>query len=723
MEKEKVIPTTCSSHCGGACVLKVHVRQGRIIRVETDDGEEPQMRACLRGRAYRQRVYAPDRIIFPMKRTGPRGKGEFQRITWDEALDKVAKELLRVRDTYGPASILYIWGAGDINLVHNTRQFHKVLCRIGGYTRIWGAPSFQGGVFSAQATYGTWRTSNSRDDLLNSRLILLWGWNPANTVCGTNTSWYLAQAKERGARVVAVDPRYTDTAAVLADRWIPIRPGTDTAMLVAMAWVIIRENLQDQAFLDKYTVGFKEFKDYVLGVEDGEPKTPEWAEKITGVPSTTIVKLAREYATTKPAALMAGIAPGRTAYGEQYHRATSTLSAMTGNVGVHGGEPGGKAWEGGSWYPYKMRYGLSYRPGDGSNPLAEVSTKGQVASYVSSGIHYVNLADLILKGKAGGFPVEGKLAFIQTKNYLNQYPNINKIVEALKKLEFIAVIEQFMTSTAKFADILLPTTTFMERNDLDFGVGIPFYGFVNKAIEPVGECKSHLDIARELAQRLGIEDFGQGTEEEQLKREVAESEIPDYEAFKKKGIYKIELAEPYLAFKKQVEDAAKQPFTTPSGKIEIYVKEWADLKNPMIPPVAKYIETPESLNDPLAKKYPLQLITTHFKRRTLSQFDNLPWLRELEDQAIMMSTADAKARSIRDGDLVRVFNDRGELLIPARVTERILPGVVDIPHGAWYDPDEKGRDRGGNPNVLTNGQASPGGAYLYNTCLVEVQKL
>jgi anaerobic dimethyl sulfoxide reductase subunit A len=370
-----------------------------------------------------------------------------------------------------------------------------------------------------------------------------------------------------------------------------------------------------------------------------------------------------------------------------------------------------------------MRYGLSYRPEDGSNPIAQGTTGGQVASYVSSGIHYVNLADLILKGKAGGYPVEAKIAFIQTKNYLNQYPNINKIVEALKKLEFIAVLEQFMTSTAKFADILLPTTTFMERNDLDFGVGIPFYGFVNKAIEPIGECKSHLDIARELAHRLGVEDFGQGTEEEQLKKEVAESEIPDYEAFKKKGIYKIELAEPYLAFKKQVEDAAKHPFTTPSGKIEIYVKEWADLKDPLVPPVAKYIETPESRNDPLAQKYPLQLITTHFKRRTLSQFDNLPWLRELEEQSIMMSTADARARSIQDGDLVRVFNDRGELLIPARVTERILPGVVDIPHGAWYDPDEQGRDRGGNPNVLTNDQASPGGAYLYNTCLVEVQKL
>ena len=258
---EKVILTTCASHCGGTCMLKVHVKEGMITRIETDDGEEPQLRACLRGRAYRQRIYHPERLKFPMKRVGARGEGKFERISWDEALDTVAKELIQVRDTYGPASILYIRGAGDINQLHNNRLFHKLLCRLGGYTRAWGVASYQGGVSAATATYKTWRTGNSRDDLLNSRLIILWGWNPANTICGTNTSWYLAQAKEAGAKMIAIDPRFTDTAAVLADQWIPIVPGTDAAMLVAMAYVIIKENLQDQAFLDKYTVGFERFKD------------------------------------------------------------------------------------------------------------------------------------------------------------------------------------------------------------------------------------------------------------------------------------------------------------------------------------------------------------------------------------------------------------------------------------------------------------------------------
>lgn len=725
---EKKIATTCASHCGGTCVLNAYVKDGVIVRIDTDGGEEPQLRACLKGRSYRHRVYAKDRLKFPMKRVGERGEGKFERIGWDEALDTVARQLKRVRDQYGPAAILLSVGGGDLSQVQNTRQFHKLLCHAGGYTRLWGGPSFQAGIFASIATYGTWRAGNSRDDLVNSRLIILWGWNPAVTNCGTNTNWYLAQAKEAGARIVSVDPRHTDSAAIFADRWIPIRPGTDAAMLIAMSYVIIAENLQDQKFLDTHTVGFDKFKDYVLGSEDKEPKTPTWAEALTGVPAAIIEELAREYARIKPAALMAGIAPGRSAYGEQYHRVASTLAAMTGNVGISGGSAAGRAWESGSWYPYQMTYGVSYRPEDGSNPVEE-SSRGAIAhsgmpTYAStSGIHRVFAGDFIIKGKAGGYPADLKLAFITNTNYLNQYPNINKFKKALNKLEFIVVLEQMMTPTAKYADILLPMTTFMERNDIVFGVGTPFYGFANKVIEPVGECRSHLDIARDLATRLGIDAFEGEDEEELLRKDVAESEIPDYEKFKHKGTHRINPGEPYITFKKQIEDPDKYQFDTPSGKIEIYSQAWADTGNPKMPPVATYIETWESKNDPLAKKYPLQLISSHMKRRTNGQFERIPWLKELEEQAIKISSADARARGINNGEQVRVYNDRGEMLITAQVTERIMPGVVDIPQGAWYDPDVKGTDKGGNPNVLTRDQCSPGGAFPYNTCLVQVEKV
>jgi len=725
-QAEKVVPTVCASHCGGSCLLKVHVKDGVITRIETDDGEEPQLRACLRGRAYRERVYAPDRLKYPMKRVGIRGQGKFERISWDEALDTVAGEVKGVRDTYGPASILAAEHPGDLCPLNNYGLLERLLNMAGGYTAVWGMTSFHAGVWAALVAYGTWFASNTRDDLVNSRLIILWGWDPASTISGTNTCWYLAQAREAGARIVSVDPRHTDTASTFADRWIPIRPGTDAAMLIAMAHVIIKEKLYDENFLATYTVGFDRLREYVLGIEDGAPKTPSWAEEITGVPSSAIEGLAREYAIIKPAALMAGIAPGRTAYGEQYHRAAITLAAMTGNIGIHGGDAASRAWEsivGG--YPYTVDpliAGLERPP----NPVEKgFPSRGPVFDFLlgkQPRVHFSQLADAILKGKAGGYFTDYRLLYVARCNYLNQFPNVNKIAKALQSLEFIVVEEQFMTPTAKFADILLPVNTFMERNDIAFGVGSPFLGGMTKVIEPLGESKSPLQIAAQLADRMGIAGYLDKSDEKILEDRAKRTGVPDYALLKEKGIYRFKLPEPYVAFKRQIEDPANNPFYTPSGKIEIYSQQWADLNMPGLPPIPKYMETWESRNDPLAKRYPIQLITTHFKRRNLSQFENLPRLRELQIQAILIGSEDARARNISDGEMVRVFNDRGEMVIPAKVTERIMPGVVDVPHGAWYDPDEKGVDRGGCANILTNDEYSPSGAFAYNTALVEVEK-
>ncbi|MDP2932082.1 MAG: molybdopterin-dependent oxidoreductase [Chloroflexota bacterium] len=723
--EEQIINTTCSSHCGGTCVLRLHVKGGVITRIETDSGQEPQLRACLRGRAYRQRVYAPDRLLYPLKRTGERGEGKFARISWDEALDTIAREIIRVRDTYGPASMLHIRMGADLAHRHTATRMAQVLALAGGFTETWGVASFQGGVYAETATYGTNYGCNTRDDLVNSRLIIMWGWNPTSTVTGVNTTWYLAQAKEAGARIIAVDPRFTDSAAAFAHQWLPIRPGTDGAMLLAMAYVMLSEKLQDQKFLDTYTVGFERFRDYVTGTDDGVAKTPAWAEAITGVPAAAIVNLARQYATTRPAALIAGIAPGRTAYGEQYHRIAITLAAMTGNIGVHGGDAAARAWEsippfGG--YPYKLRQGH-----DVSNPvnrMVPAPPRGAPPWYRASKVHCNEIADFIERGKAGGYLADCKLVAITNSNYVNAFPNINRIVRAFKskKVEFIFIQEQFLTATARLADIVLPTTTFLERNDIAVGAGLAFYGYAPKAIEPPGETKSQAEIASLLAARLGVK-LTEPKEEEWLRELTRDSEIPDYDRFRKQGIYRLPMSEPHVAFKKQIEDPAANPFPTPSGKIEIYSQQWADLHNPEISPVPKYIETWESRNDPLFARYPLQLITTHFKRRAGAQFENIPWLRELESQSVLINAIDAQARGINDGDTVRVFNDRGETVIRARVTERIMPGVVDIPNGAWYQPDKRGVDRAGCANVLTSDRRSPGGAYAYNTCLVQMQKL
>ena len=732
--EEKIVMTACTSHCGGTCLLKVHVKDGVITRIETDDGEEPQYRACLKGRAYRQRVYAPDRITQPLKRVGDRGEGKFEPISWDEALDTVATEITRVKETYGSASILYVSSGGDLGELTGKALHYRLLCMAGGCSEVWGNHSAEGAIFATVATFGTDDNTNTCDDLLNSRLIILWGCNPAESVMLTNTAWYLSQAREAGIKIVSVDPKYTSTSAHLANEWIPIRPGADAAMLIAMAYMIIKENLQDQYFLDTYTVGFDKFKDYVMGVEDGQPKTPQWAESITGVPATTTENLAREYATTKPAALLTGTSPGRTAFGEQYHRIGATLAAMTGNIGIKGGSSGVNAFgpqiKGNPMaYPFlKLGQGLEPVPNpvELKNPPRKNTfpSWGGNSLFRSGHVHQTEIADAILTGKAGGYPADYKLLYEVNTNYPNQYPNINRCVEALrsKSLEFIVVSEQFITPGAKFADIILPVNTYMERNNITTGPTVGFYGSRNKVIDSVGESKSHLEICNAIANRLGFS-YTDKTEEQWLKQ-IAEGspDIPDYEAFKKAGGHKLKLDEPYVAFKKQIEDPENNPFPTPSGKIEIYCQRIASLNNPLIPPIPKYIEAWESPADTLAQKYPLQLITTHFLRRAHSQYDNIPWLNELMSQAVLMNTADAESRSIKDGDMVKVFNDRGATVLPARVTERIMPGVVDIPEGAWYAPDKNRVDRGGSPNILTRDEHSPAGAYTTNTSLVQIEK-
>ncbi len=726
-EKVQVISTGGCYDCGGRCVLKAHVKNGRIIRVTTDDGEEePQIRACVRGRALRKLIYDPKRLKYPMKRVGTRGDGRFERISWDQALDNVADKLTECRDQYGLSSILLHSMSGCIGALHSDAAVIRLMHMFGGCTRTWGGPSAEGNTYAVRSVYGTLSTGHTRDDLLNSKLIIMWGWNPVRCIWSTNTAYYLFLAKEAGAKIIVIDPRFTVSAGTLADQWIPIRPGTDTAMLIAMAYVMIKENIYSQGFLDTYTIGFGRFKDYVLGLEDGVAKTPDWAERITGVKACEIKNLAIEYATHKPAALIAGFAPGRTAYGEQYHRAASTLAAMSGNVGIHGG--GAAGFERG---PVGIMMGK--RIPIGTNPLEKEapSLTGSLDTQTRNRfrVHSASMWDAILNGSRGGYPSDIRMLYVVAANPLNQLANINKGIEALKKLDFIIVHEQFMTATARFADILLPVSTIWERDDICRPwLSGPYYLYLNKVIEPLYESKSDYEICLELAPRLGIENFDEGrTVDEWLKEIVRISpdmskDIPDYDAFKNKGIQRIQLPGPTFCLKEQFEDPEHNPFPTDSGKIEIFSRRLADFNNPDCPPIPKYIEGWEGSIDPLAKKYPLQLVTQHLKTRAHSCFDNIPWLKEIEEQRVWINIKDAGSRSVKDGDKLRVFNDRGQMIIRAKVTERIMPGIIGIPEGAWYNPDPNGVDRGGCPNILENDVHSPGGAYPFNTCLVEIEK-
>ncbi|MFX1596486.1 MAG: molybdopterin-dependent oxidoreductase, partial [Promethearchaeota archaeon] len=454
----KVIRTGCCHDCGGRCVLRAHVKNGRIIRIETDNNEQPQLRACLRGRAYRQRVYSEERLIYPLRRVGERGEGIFERISWEEALDEIASKIKEIKQRYGNSAILLVPGGGNQGMIHGIVPHALMLHQIGGYTRMWGAPSYEGVLFASMATYGTIMTGNAREDLLNSKFIIIWGWNPANTIWDPKTSLWLAKAREKGIRIIAIDPIFTDTAAILADEWIPIRPGTDTAMLLAMVYVIITENLHDKAFIEKYTIGFDKFREYVLGIEDKQPKTPEWAEKITKVPAKLMSNLARDYASKKPAVLIAGWGPARTMFGEQYSRAANILCAITGNIGIKGGYAsgfmrayysrerivtGGRKTSGPfkseEEKPKKLR--IQDNPVDFGAPPREDSLyklKGGT-NPANTRIHYNDYYNAILKGRKGGYPADIKMAYIAGTNRLNQFGNVNKGVKALKTLDFIVV--------------------------------------------------------------------------------------------------------------------------------------------------------------------------------------------------------------------------------------------------------------------------------------------
>ena len=731
-EKEiKIVRTTSAFDCGGRCPLRVHVQNGKIIRIETDDYEikEEQLRACLRCRALRQYVYHPERLKYPLKRDGPKGSGKFKRISWDEALTEIADKLKEVKEKYGNSSIFLATGGGYQAAYHDGMlAMMRLLTQFGGYSSHYGNVSSEGAVYATQTQYKSPFVGHSRDDLLNSKLIIMWGWDPARMISGTDTIYSLVKAKENGIKIISIDPRYTDSAVVLADKWIPIVPGTDVAMMVAMAYIIIKEELHDQAFLNKYTVGFDYFKDYVLGEEDGIPKTPEWAESITSVPASIIKDLAKEYATTKPAALMDCQGPARSAVGELYNRAAMTLTAMTGNVGVHGGSAAG----GLMGIPYGHMFFRAGIPPPKRNPVEEglKSVRGSLDLQLrfQARCHTNKIFDAILKGKEGGYPFDVKFAWFVTNNFLNQLGNTNKSAEALKKLDFMIIADLWLTPTAKFADIILPVSSIAEKNDLTrpWPSG-PYFTFANKAIDTLGECKSDLRIAEELADKLGIEDFVKYPDEDKTLKAMikmtgdTKKEIKDYEKFKEEGIHRVKLEEPYVAFKKQIDDIENNPFETPSGKIEIYSERIAELNDPENPPIPKYMERWEGKYDPLTKKYPLQLLSPHPKSRIHSEMFLVEWLKEVDPHVAWINPIDAESRGIKDGDEILVFNDRGKLTIKAWLTERIIPGVISIFEGAWYDPDENGIDRGGCVNTLTNDSYSPGGASALKSCLVEIK--
>ena len=731
-----------------------------MIRIETDNTVKDgcrvrQLRACLKGRDMRERLYSPDRLKYPMKRVGERGEGRFERISWDEALKTVAGKLRETVEKYGNESLYWQYCSGQQSLVNSRRAWWRLLNLCGGYLKYYGSYSTAQISAAFPMTYGA-SPSSDISEIANAKFYVTFGHNPAVTRgSGHGKSWQMTCTREaeggRKPKMIVIDPIYSDTAVAHADEWIPIRPGTDAALVEAIAHELIVHDRVDHAFLAQYCVGYDEgtlpasapkgsdYKSHILGRgPDGIEKTPEWASRITGVPVETIVRLAEEIGTTKPVFFSQGWGPQRQANGEQMSRAIAMLPILTGNVGLPGTSTGQQ--EGNTAVP------AVYLP-VGTNPVkatipcflwTDAIVRGREMDDVHDGLRGVKTLghDIKMIVNSGG------------NTLINQHSDSNRTDEILRdtsKCEFIVVCDNMMTPSARYADILLPDTLGPEADDVTASGGsngdsaaiLPLH----KAVEPQWEQRPTWEICRGIARHLGKEEaFTEGKTQlewiewcyNETRRKIPS--LPDFATFWKTGPAHIhDLPNAGIALEAFRKDPKANPLKTPSGRIEIYSERLANIakncvlpKGDVISPIPMFVRTWEMPGDTLQKKYPLQCYGYHGHGRIHSTFHNLPALRELFPDEVLVNVLDADARGIRSGDRVRVFNDRGAVELVAKVTPRIIPGVVSIPQGAWYRPvmkDGRRVDVGGNINTLTSLRPSPlAKGNPQHTNLVEVVK-
>ncbi|WP_420405287.1 molybdopterin guanine dinucleotide-containing S/N-oxide reductase [Nisaea sp.] len=684
----------------------------------------------------------------PASREG-RGGEPFVAVPWDEALDMAAGELKRIRDQHGNRAIFggsYGWSSAG-RFHHAQSQVHRFLNSIGGYVRHVDTYSYAAGQVIIPHVVGPFA------DLLNrhttwpviaehSELVVMFGGVPVKNGqvtsggVGRHTVFEgLKTAYDMGGEFVNISPIRNDVVDLIEADWIAPRPNTDAALMLALAHVIYSEGLHNEDFLAEYTTGFEKFLPYLLGETDGQPKTPEWAERISEVPAETIRKLARRMAGGRTM-IMTAWSLQRGDHGEQPFWLTVLLAAMLGQIGLPGGGFGlGYGSENGIGNPVEL-FKWPALP-QGRNPVEDFIPVARISDMLLN-----PGGDFVYNGETRTYP-DIKAVYWAGGNPFHHHQDLNRLVKAIRQPDTVFVNEIWWTAMARHADFVFPTTTALERNDLSMTHWEQTIVAMQKAIEPVGESRNDYDVFTGLAERLGVADvFTEGRDAEDWMRHLwdqarqraaeAEFELPDLETFRETGTMEVlKPKTPMILLEAFRQDPEANPLRTPSGKIELFSEKiesfgYADCRGHPV-----WLEPYEWLGAPEAESYPLHLISNQPKTRLHSQLDSGAISRgsKIQDREPMsMHPDDAAARGIENGDVVRLYNDRGACLAGVIVTDAVRPGVVQLSTGAWYDPEEPGvigsLCKHGNPNVLTRdkGTSSLGQGPSAHSVLVEVEK-
>ncbi len=659
----------CPHDCPDTCSMVFEVENGKLISVK-GNAEHPMTRGglCVKLKDYEKRHYHPDRLLHPMRRTGPKGSGQFEQISWDEALDEITTRWKAIIDEYGPQAIIPYSYLGHQGLVHGLNGGDAFFNKMGATVcerTFCGEGSCTAWLLTVGPTAGL-----DPESYVHSKVIVIWGCNSVST---NLHHWHIVKdAQKRGAKVVVIDP-YRSRTAKEADWHIAPKPGTDGALAMAMMHTIIEEGLQDQDYVDNYTVGFAELAERV------KTRTPEWAEKITGIPAEKIRVFAREYATTQPAAIRLGVALERNFGGGQAIRAVTCLPALTGawrHVG--GGATQFPVWE----HPYK--FDVISRP-----------------DLIPEGTRVINAIQIgrALNGEMNlDVPIKSMMCW--NANPVTQAAETDKIVEGLMREElFMVSAEHFLSDTASYADIVLPAAMGAEMEDMILSWGHLYLTYNEKCAEAPGEALPNNEIFRRLAAKMGYEEDNFKWSDSECLENYVDWDSPacegiDLEYMRQHGFARLKVGTP--------DDRAPHKagnFPTPTGKCHFMVEGATNFVAPpfrqmyegfqpgepidSLPDYVPSRETPES-NPTLASEYPLNIISPKSHGFLNSCYANIDdKIKGQGEQFVMINAADADMRNIQSGDKVRVFNQRGAFEGLAQITDDVSPGIVVATLGYW----------------------------------------